>query len=91
MPNFVRIAIAFGSRIECVMVIISSSNGLARLNLPQRDLDADRYLIPQARIDQLALQDRGGERRRIDRRLQPRPQICDGTEMVFMGVGQNDA
>ena len=33
VPNFVRIAMAFGSRIECVMVIISSSNG-PRLNLP---------------------------------------------------------
>ena len=33
VPSLVRIASALGSRIECVMVISSSSNG-GRLNLP---------------------------------------------------------
>ena len=44
VPSLVRIASALGSRIECVMVISSSSNG-GRLNLPpQRDL-GDRHLV----------------------------------------------
>ena len=90
VPNLVRIASAFGSRIECVMVIISSSNGPTVKLAAERDL-GDRHRVEQARLAQLALQHRGGERRGIDRRLEPRPQVGDGAEMVLVGMGDDDA
>ena len=72
------------------MVIISSSNGPTVNFAAERDL-GDRHLVEQAGLAQLALQHRGGERRGIDRRLEPRPQVGDGAEMVLVGVGDDDA
>src|SRR4029077_6261573 len=42
-------------------------------------------------LDELAPQHRGGKRRGVDRRLEPRPEIGDGAQVVLMGVGQHDA
>ena len=48
VPNRVRIASALGSRIECVMVISSSSNG-GRLNLPPSGISMMRHRVDAAR------------------------------------------
>ena len=56
----------------------------------ERDL-GDRHRIDQARLDELAPQHRGGERRGIDRRLEARPEIGDGAQVILVGMGQHDA
>ena len=56
MPSLVRIARAFGSGIEWVMVISSSSNG-PRLILPPSGISVIGHLVHQAGLAQLAPQD----------------------------------
>ena len=56
----------------------------------ERDL-GDRHLVPEACVDELAAQNGGGERCRIDRRFQPRPQVRHGAEMILVGMRQHDA
>ena len=90
LPTGVRMAMAFGSGIECVRVISSRSNG-GMLNLPDERHLGDRHLLGEPMLAQLLAQHRGGERRRIDRAAEPRPQIGHGAEMVFMGMGQHEA
>jgi hypothetical protein len=86
----VRIARPFGSGIEWVRVISSSSNG------PRRNLAAERHLgdvdlVEDAGVAQLLAQQEGGERRGVDRRLQARPQPGHRADVVLVGVGQDDA
>ena len=51
--------------------------------------DGDRDFRRVALGGAFGLEQRGGEFRRIDRAFQPRPEIDDGAEMVFMGVRQH--
>ena len=50
-----------------------------------RDFRRARLALP------LGLQQRRRERRRIDRHVEPRPQIDDRAEMVLVGVGEDEA
>jgi hypothetical protein len=83
------IARPFGSGIEWVRVISSRSNGPSE-TAAQRDL-GDRHLVQHAGVAQLLAQQEGGERRGVHRRLQARPQPVHGAQVVFVGVGQDDA
>ncbi len=56
----------------------------------ERDL-GDRHGVHQPCFPELAAQDRGGEGRGVDRRLQSRPKIGHRAEMVLVGMGQHDA
>ncbi len=56
----------------------------------QRHL-GDGGLVQAAALTQLLAQQEGGERRGVDRRLQPRPQPAHGPDMVLVGVGEHDA
>jgi hypothetical protein len=51
--------------------------------------DLDR--MEQAGLRELQAQDRGGERRRVDRAAEPRPQMADRADMVLMRVGDDEA
>ena len=63
---------------------------------PDGDAAADRHDVDRnSRRTRLAgalgLEQRRGERRRIDRHLQPRPQVEQCAEMILMRVGEHDA
>ena len=89
-PSGVSISSADGSGIECASV--------DQLDVERPDLEAalhrhlgDRQLQRAAELGELGLQHAGGERRRVDRRLQPRPQVDDGADVVLVRVRQHDA
>ena len=51
--------------------------------------NGDFGFVLKIRFRQLAPEDRGGERRRINRAAQSLPQVRDGAQVVFMGMGQD--
>ena len=59
--------------------------GAAGLHHPQR------HLVQQLHLGQFAAQHRGGERGGIDRAAQGSPQMRDRADMVFMGMGDDQA
>ena len=66
------------------------SNG-PTLKRPPSGTIVDRN-VRRARLARaLGLEQRGGERRRIDRHLQPRPQVEQRAEMILVRVGEHDA
>ena len=63
---------------------------------PEREAAAERHDLDRdfrrARLARaLGLEQRGGERRRVDRHLEPRPQVDERAEMILMGVGEHEA
>ena len=75
---------------ECVTDTNSRSKG-PTLNVEPSGMNLHRHLLVQARFLELQRQDLRGEGRAIDRALQLRPQPGDGTQMIFMRVGEHDA
>ena len=66
------------------------------LERPERETPAERHDIDgddgSARLAlALGLQQRRGERRRVDRQLEPRPQVEHRAEMILVRVGEHDA
>ncbi len=53
--------------------------------------DRDRRLRSKPDLGQLAAQDRGGEGCCVKRTAEARPQIGDRADMIFMGMGEDDA
>ena len=89
-PAGVRIASALGSGIEWVRRDQLDIERPDREAARQRHL-GDRHLAQQVGVAQLAPQHRGGERRRVDRAAQLRPEIGHGAEMILVRVGQHQA
>jgi hypothetical protein len=56
----------------------------------QRHL-ADLDPIAEIHLAQLQAQERGGERRGVDRAAEPRPEVLDRAQMVLVGMGQHQA
>ena len=52
--------------------------------------DLDRHIDAERLAEALGLEQRGGERRRVDRAAQLRPQIEQRAEMILMRVGQHE-
>jgi hypothetical protein len=53
--------------------------------------DGDAGFVQQVGFAQFLAQQKGGERRGVERRFQPRPEPRDGADVILMGVGQHDA
>ena len=90
LPSGVRMISAFDSGIECDTETSSTSNGPRLKRLPSGTTftgTSARRGSPSA----LGLEQRGGERRRVDRAAQPRPQVDQRAEMVLMRVGEHEA
>ena len=76
VPSGVRIARPFGSGIEWVRVISSTSNGPSSM-VPPSGTSVIVDLVQQVRLAQLLADQEGGERRGVERRLQARPQPAE--------------
>ena len=90
VPSAVRMMRPFDSGIEWAIETSSMSNGTEREAAAERH-DGDRNLRRARLAQPLGLEQRGGERRGVDRNLEPRPQIEHRAEMIFVGVGEHEA
>ena len=90
LPNGVRRISALDSGIEC------ATEHELDVERPDVEARAERHLLDRdlrrARLAcELGLEQRRGERRRVDRHLQLRPEVHQRAEMVLVGVGEDDA
>ena len=86
----VRMISAFDSGIECAIETSSTSNGPTLKRLPSGTIVTGISGAPGS-LGALGLEQRGGERRGIDRHLQLRPQIEQRAEMILVRMGEHDA
>ena len=90
LPSGVRMISAFDSGIECETDTSSTSNGPSVEAAAERH-DLDRHVGAPRLAQALRLEQRGRERRRVDRAAQPRPQVDQRAEMVLVRMRQHEA
>ena len=91
VPSSVLSTIAEGSGIECDMLTSSISKGTDLAAVAKRN-NAQRKVLAEAVIGELRFQHRRGKGRGVDGDIaEPRPEVGDSAEMVFMGVSENEA
>ena len=88
VPSGVRMISAFDSGIECDIETSSTSNGPRWKRLPSGITFMGTSEAPRL-AQALRLEQRGGERRRVDRAAQPRPQVDQRAEMILVRVREH--